>query len=148
MLHSSTCVLNNMPQNVLSEMGECRYDQGGYFIIDGKEKVLVAQEFSAENKIIIQKKNDEKIKWTATIRSSNENTFEPARTNVIQYVVRNVKHKLMGVEVSVPEGEYMIKIPTLTAEIPVCILFRALGIETDREICEFIKTISPSFSTA
>ena len=58
-----------MPKNVLSEMGECRYDQGGYFIIDGKEKVLVAQEFSAENKVLVQKKNDDKIKWTATIRS-------------------------------------------------------------------------------
>ena len=56
MLHSSTCVLNNMPKNVLSEVGECRYDQGGYFIIDGKEKVLVAQEFSAENKVIVQKR--------------------------------------------------------------------------------------------
>ena len=127
MLHSSTCVLNNMPQNVLSEMGECRYDQGGYFIIDGKEKVLVAQEFSAENKVIIQKKNDDKIKWTATIRSSNENTFEPARTNVIQYIEKNVEHNIMGKkEIIVKEGEYIVKIPTLSKEVPICILFRAL----------------------
>ena len=38
MLHSDYCILNNQSTNLLYNMGECPYDQGGYFIIDGKEK--------------------------------------------------------------------------------------------------------------
>ena len=36
-------------------MGECPYEQGGYFIIEGKEKVIVSHERKAENKIYVQK---------------------------------------------------------------------------------------------
>ena len=45
MLHTNACALRNMSSETLYQMGECPYDQGGYFIIDGKEKVIVAQEF-------------------------------------------------------------------------------------------------------
>jgi DNA-directed RNA polymerase II subunit RPB2 len=44
MLHSCLCNLQHLPIEVVRELGECSYDQGGYFIIDGKEKVIVAQE--------------------------------------------------------------------------------------------------------
>ena len=43
MLHSDICILNNQGSEVLKTLGECIYDTGGYFIIDGKEKVIVAQ---------------------------------------------------------------------------------------------------------
>ena len=36
-------------------MGECPYEQGGYFIIDGQEKVIVSHERKAENKLYIVK---------------------------------------------------------------------------------------------
>ena len=57
MLKSKLCVLNNLPGNTCFDMGECKYDQGGYFIIDGKEKVLIAQERQTENKIFTFKVN-------------------------------------------------------------------------------------------
>jgi DNA-directed RNA polymerase II subunit RPB2 len=44
MLHSRYCILNRKPAEFLQEAGECPYDQGGYFIVDGSEKVLIAQE--------------------------------------------------------------------------------------------------------
>ena len=44
MLHSKICVLNNNTFETLKNMGECPYEQGGYFIIDGKEKVIVSHE--------------------------------------------------------------------------------------------------------
>jgi DNA-directed RNA polymerase beta subunit len=44
MLHSDICILKNQGSSILSKLGECPYDTGGYFIIDGKEKVIIAQE--------------------------------------------------------------------------------------------------------
>ena len=38
MLQSKICSLGGLSGNTLRLMGECEYDQGGYFIIDGKEK--------------------------------------------------------------------------------------------------------------
>ena len=42
MLRSAYCMLAECSEKDLAELGECPYDQGGYFIINGSEKVLVA----------------------------------------------------------------------------------------------------------
>ena len=39
-------------------MGECPYDQGGYYIISGKEKAIVADERIATNKLFVNFVND------------------------------------------------------------------------------------------
>ena len=44
MLMSKLCILDGLEPNVRFNMGECRNDYGGYFIIDGKEKVIISQE--------------------------------------------------------------------------------------------------------
>ena len=61
MLQSELCILNGLNREVRYNMGECRNDYGGYFIIDGKEKVIVSQEKFAENILNIKKnKSDDK----------------------------------------------------------------------------------------
>lgn len=55
MLHSNICALAGQQMQTLREMGECPYGQGGYFIINGKEKTIIAQERQMENKIFISK---------------------------------------------------------------------------------------------
>ena len=49
MLNSDLCILNKLDKNVKFNMGECKNDKGGYFIIDGKEKFL----FVKKNLLII-----------------------------------------------------------------------------------------------
>ena len=49
MLNSDLCILNSLDKITRFNMGECRNDRGGYFIIDGKEKVLISQEKFADN---------------------------------------------------------------------------------------------------
>ena len=51
MLQSDLCVLQGMDPEIRFNMGECRNDPGGYFIIDGKEKVIVSQEKFADNMV-------------------------------------------------------------------------------------------------
>ena len=44
MLRSDYCSLHGHTDKELTELGECPYDEGGYFVINGSEKVLIAQE--------------------------------------------------------------------------------------------------------
>ena len=53
MVHSDLCVLNGLDIPHLVSSGECPFDQGGYFIVDGKEKVIVSQERVATNKLFL-----------------------------------------------------------------------------------------------
>lgn len=49
MLRSTYCLLSGMTDRDLTELNECPLDPGGYFIINGSEKVLIAQEKMATN---------------------------------------------------------------------------------------------------
>ena len=51
MLHSNFCILNNKKPHELSSYGESSDERGGYFIIKGKEKVILSQEDSTNNLI-------------------------------------------------------------------------------------------------
>ena len=57
--------------------GECKYDLGGYFIINGNEKVIISQEKVANNLIQVFKnsKNTTKYSHVCEVRSLNENVF-------------------------------------------------------------------------
>ena len=57
---------------------ECLYDQGGYFIINGSEKVIVAQERQACNIVLVfNVKLNSRYSWNAQIRSMNEDSNKP-----------------------------------------------------------------------
>ena len=133
MLQSDFCILGSLSKNIRFQMGECRNDLGGYFIIDGKEKVLVPQEKFADNLIDVKKNDDGDFLASATIRSVSENVSKPIRTLSI---------KLMG-PYSVGEGfnrarlsgkNIVVNIPNVRKPVPLFILFRALGILSDKDI--------------
>ena len=42
MVRSDFCILHNKDSQERIHLGECEYDQGGYFVINGSEKVIVA----------------------------------------------------------------------------------------------------------
>ena len=63
---------------------DCCYDQGGYFIINGSEKVIVAQERMANNLVLVfNKKQPSKFSWVAEIRSQAENSNRPPQLLII-----------------------------------------------------------------
>lgn len=131
MLHSKLCVLHEQPKDVLREMGECPFDQGGYFVVDGKEKVIVAQERIATNRIFINKSKDIKFSHEGLIRcTSVENPLFPKTTYLYVNAVRE-NTEMIGSAIS-------IAIPTITEKIPIFVMFRALGVESDKEILEYI----------
>ena len=139
MLHSKLCCLQNQPFEVLREMGECPFDQGGYFVIDGKEKVVVAQERIALNKLFINESRDEHFAHEALVRStSEENPLFPKTIKL--YVARDsstYNYRKKTNRGRLPNSIVMT-CPNIKKEIPIFIIFRALGIESDRDILEYI----------
>ena len=53
MLRSTFCILHDLRDQDLYDLNECPYDSGGYFIIDGSEKVLIAQKWMATNHVYV-----------------------------------------------------------------------------------------------
>ena len=72
MLKSMICQLRNKSDDELFAHDECPYDQGGYFVINGSEKVLIAQERSAANIVQVFKKKQSNTPFVAEIRSALE----------------------------------------------------------------------------
>ena len=54
MLHSKACLLNGKPAEFLESVGECPHDQGGYFIVNGSEKILITHQEQAFNTLYVQ----------------------------------------------------------------------------------------------
>lgn len=78
MIRSGFCSLNGIDETERWEMKECFFDQGGYFIINGGEKVIVAQERMANNFVyVFQKKQPSKFSWVAEIRSQVDASNRP-----------------------------------------------------------------------
>ena len=66
MLRSDYCSLHGHTDKELTELGECPYDEGGYFVINGSEKVLIAQERMSTNHVyVFEKKQPSKFMWQA-----------------------------------------------------------------------------------
>ena len=132
MLKSKFCLLKDLTEQELHNWGECPYDQGGYFIINGSEKVLIAQERSAANIVQVFKKSDDKVPFVAEIRSAVEKGSRLISSMQIKYhSQRGDKKKSFGSSIKAT-------LPYIKEEIPIAIVFRALGVVSDEDILNHI----------
>jgi DNA-directed RNA polymerase II subunit RPB2 len=129
MLKSSICVLNQNRHIEPVHTGECAMDCGGYFIVKGSEKTVLGQERAAENRVyVFDGKNTTKWTWYAEIKSiPDHKCISPKQ---IEMMIAS-KNNGFG------HGIY-INIPRIKQPIELFALFRALGVQTDKEICEYI----------
>ena len=126
MLHSNLCILKSLSTEVKFNMGECRNDPGGYFIIDGKEKVIVSQEKFADNMFYIKNnKSDDLYSTTAGIRSVSEDTSKPKRTITVQILAPTSR---------LTNNQILVSVPNVRKPVPFFILMRALGVISDKDI--------------
>ncbi len=129
MLKSNICILNHYKNNSADITGESKYDPGGYFIINGSEKTVINQERTAEN-IPFYFKTQKNSKWlyVAEIKSvPDDKIISPKQITIMI----SKKDKGFG-------NSIMIQIPRIKIPVPLFIVFRALGIETDKDICAYI----------
>jgi DNA-directed RNA polymerase beta subunit len=127
MLKSNICVLNQYKHFENTQTGECKFDAGGYFIINGSEKTVLGQERAAENRVYCFNisKNDTKYTWKAEIKSVPDfKCISPKQINMML----SSKNNGFG-------NAICVELPRVKLPIPLFIVFRALGIISDKEIC-------------
>jgi DNA-directed RNA polymerase beta subunit len=130
MLKSNICVLSQYKYVDNQHTGDCRHDAGGYFIINGSEKTVLGQERAAENRVYCYNisKNNTKYDWSAEIKSVPDfKCISPKQINMM------ISSKNNGFGKPI-----VVQIPRVKQPIPLFIVFRALGVISDKEICEYI----------
>lgn len=113
MLRSSNCVLNGKSGKEMALLHECPLDPGGYFIVNGTEKVILVQEQMSKNRVIV----------------------ETEKNNIVQASVTSFTHERKSKSYVILKNDRIyLKHNVLTEEIPICVVFKAFGIHADQEV--------------
>jgi DNA-directed RNA polymerase II subunit RPB2 len=129
MLGSSLCIMSDYPMSK-EEIGECPYDPFGYFLIHGSERTILSQEKVADNQIMVffNKKTASKYTYSAEMKSLHESFTTPP--------------KKLEVRISAKFNGYgyplTMCVPRFREDIPLCVMFRAFGVEKDEDIADII----------
>jgi intein/homing endonuclease len=121
MVKSQICPLSTMSRDELIAIGEDPDDPGGYFIINGTERILVLVEEIAQNRIIVEKVDSGNVTEVARIHSEKDG-----------YIQRHLLERKTN-------GIITISFANIE-KLPVAILIKALGLESDKEIVNFISS--------
>ena len=128
MLGSKYCHLYKMSKEQRMAVNECIYDKGGYFIVNGNEKVIVGQERPHDNNVMCYKESTSSNKRyiaRAEVKSTIDQRFHPIKIATV---------KLFPKEDPIPGLQLKVGLPYIKQSIPLFIVFRALGIISDKEI--------------
>ena len=114
MLGSNHCYLKGMDSKELASIRECEYDPRGYFIINGTEKVVLIQEQMSRNRILVERDS----KMDMIVANCASNTLETKSR----------------ITVLMKSGKIYLKSNSFTENIPIVIVFKAMGFLQDQEI--------------
>ncbi|RNJ53183.1 DNA-dependent RNA polymerase II [Verticillium nonalfalfae] len=132
MVKSKICHLSRESENDLFMLNECPYDQGGYFVINGSEKVLIAQERSAANIVqVFKKAQPSPFSYTAEIRSALEKGSRLISSLMLKLHSKSPAKGGVGQTIH-------CTLPYVKVDIPIGIVFRAFGIVSDEDILNHI----------
>lgn len=115
----------------LSRSPSGRQREGGYFIINGSEKVLIAQEKMSTNHVyVFEKRQPSKYMYVAECRSSPESGARAASSCVARL--------LHSPGTKLEPGVIRVTLPYIRTDIPLFVVFRALGFVADKDILEHV----------
>jgi DNA-directed RNA polymerase II subunit RPB2 len=142
MVGSKYCLLHDQKYLHPKNLGECAEDFGGYFIISGGERVIISQERMSENRPFVFRNNksnnkDIEIIEVKSIGPDNDQVPKSNQVKIVYHPKNSQIHLLKA------------NIPRIKSDIPLFILFRALGVCKDKDIYDLIvgNSIDESFSS-
>ena len=131
MVGSKYCLLHDQRHIHPRILGECAEDFGGYFIIGGGERVIIAQERMSENRPVVFRNNRNSAKELEVIevKSIGPDNDQVPKSNAVKimYHPKNPQIHLLRATM-----------PRIKTDIPLWILFRALGVLSDKDIVDLI----------
>jgi DNA-directed RNA polymerase beta subunit len=130
MLGSKACITATTSNNRKIDYEECEYDEGGYFIVNGTEKVIIGQERQAENKIYVFKnsKSQGKYSYICEVKSLPDKKI---------VTPKNIQVKITSKE-TIHGKNIKVSIPHIKQDLPLFVVFKALGIVSDFDIVNTI----------
>jgi DNA-directed RNA polymerase II subunit RPB2 len=131
MVGSKYCLLHDQKHLHPSTLGECAEDLGGYFIIQGGERVIISQERMSENRPFVFRNNRNPTKEVEVIevKSIGPDNDQVPKNNAVKIMYHPKNQQIWLLKATMPR---------IKTEIPLWILFKALGIENDKEIRDLI----------
>ncbi|KAI4228383.1 MAG: hypothetical protein L6R36_001666 [Xanthoria steineri] len=129
MLRSSNCVLNGKSEMDMAGLHECPLDPGGYFIVNGTEKVILVQEQMSKNRVIVEVEKNNVVQASVTRYGRQRQTW------VTHADHRSFTHERKSKSYVILKNDRIyLKHNVLNEEIPICVVFKALGIHADAEV--------------
>jgi DNA-directed RNA polymerase II subunit RPB2 len=131
MVGSKYCLLHDQKHLHPSTLGECAEDLGGYFIIQGGERVIISQERMSENRPFVFRNNRNPTKEVEVIevKSIGPDNDQVPKNNAVKIMYHPKNQQIWLLKATMPR---------IKTEIPLWILFKALGIQNDKEIRDLI----------
>lgn len=144
MLHSKACALRGMSDSQLAAAGECMYDEGGYHVIEGSEKIVTSRDTIAMNKLMvtaIAELDDETAKlWSNKKVLMEGRIFCRARGDQYPRKMTFLVRPDNSIDVQLSVSRTLRMRGELT--LPLFTLFRLVGLETDEDIMEAVYGFS------
>lgn len=125
MLRSNKCILKDRSEAEMAEYKECPLDPGGYFIVNGTEKVILVQEQLSKNRIIVEADEKKGVVQASVTSSTHE------RKSKTYVLTKN--------------GRIYLKHNSVNEEIPIVLALKAAGITTDYEIMDLVCGPNPMY---
>lgn len=135
MLYSDICLLSKLSEKERIEYGECPHDPGGYFIVDGNERVLVSQMRNRYNHIEVlpQKTIEKKSKKSSNQKFTIDRSIKPKLVAQMRSMSNETAHSaLVQVYLFTDDRTISCSLPTISEYIPVGVVFKALGIPEEQ----------------
>ena len=131
MVGSKYCLLHDQKHVHPSKLGECPEDLGGYFIIQGGERAMISMERMSENRPFVFRngRGNAKEMEVVEIKCIGPDNDQVPKSNTIKIVYHPKNQLILMLRATVPR---------IKTDIPIIILFRALGVLADKDIYELI----------
>ena len=131
MVGSEYCLLTDQKHINPAKIGECSEDMGGYFIIQGGERVCISQERMSENRPFVFRNNRNSTKEleVVEVKSIGPDNDQVPKSNSVRMMYHPKNNQILLLRATLPR---------MKAPVPLFMLFRALGMNSDKEIIDLI----------